>query len=224
VYSLGAVLYEVLLNVAPRGRFELPSVVRPDLPKSLDTLIERSLSSHPSRRPATAAVFLEELGKVQSKGGGGTGGQIPGADWMQKLGDLGKQTLERSSARRWPRTLTQWMIPAWIPGLAWSGWLTLWWRTKQGRHLGFALLHSIPFFSLFGLSALAEQAGSYSGAAVYDNWGNFMGFSGGNEGQVSGEEMAQFLMLVIFFFWIAAIVHARKARPMIQALIAEHRE
>jgi len=224
VYSLGAVLYEVLLNVAPRGRFELPSVVRPDLPKSLDALIERSLSSHPSRRPATAAVFLQELAKVQSKGGGGGGGQGPGGDWMQKLGDLGKQTLERNSAKRWPRSLTQWLLPAWIPGFAWAGWLTLWWRTKQGQHLAFALVHSIAFFCFFGLSSLYEQAGAASSVPIYDDWGNFMGFAGGEVGAVSPEETAQFLMTLIFVFWIAGIVHARKARPMIQALINENAE
>lgn len=224
VYSLGAVFYEILLNVAPRGRFELPSVVRPDLPKSLDALIERSLSSHPSRRPATASVFLQELAKVQSKGGGGGGGQVPGGDWMQKLGDLGKQTLERNSAKRWPRTMTQWLLPSWIPCFAWSGWLTLWRRTKQGKHLGFALLHSIPFLCSLGLTALSDQASSYSGMPVYDDWGNFMGYSGGTEGHISTMESAQFLMTVIFLFWIGGIVHARKARPMVEALIAENAE
>jgi len=229
VYSLGAVLYEVLLNVAPRGRFELPSVVRPDLPKSLDALIERSLSSHPSRRPATAGVFLQELSKVQSKGGGGGGGQVPGGDWMQKLGELGKQTLERNSAKRWPRTVTHWLVPAWVPGFAWTGWLTLWLRTKQSKHLGFALVHSISFLCFFGLSALFEQASSYagtsySGTPVYDDFGNYMGLSGGSEGSASPELTAGFLLLVIFLFWIGGIIHAFKARPTIEALIAESRE
>ena len=227
VYSLGAVLYEVLLNVAPRGRFELPSVVRPDLPKSLDGLIERSLSSHPTRRPATAGVFLEELSKVQSKGGGGQAlggdwmqklGGTGGGEWMQKLGELGKQTLERNNARRWPRTMAQWLVPAWVPAFAWTGWLILWWRTKDGRHLRFAALHSVPFFCLLWLSGLYEQASSYSATPIYDNWGNLMGFSGGPSDDA--EETALALLALIFVFWVAAIAHAHKVRPMIAALIA----
>jgi len=223
VYSLGAVMYEVLLNVAPRGRFELPSAVRPDLPKALDALIERALSAHPSRRPATAAAFVQELGKLQSGGGGGgafgggLGGLGGGAEWMQKLGALGKETLANSGPNRWPRTLTQWMIPAWIPGLACAGWFSLWLRTKQSRFLVFTALHAITLLCILALPAIAEAAAG-DATPVYDAWGNLLGFEGDG---AAAEETAGGLLGLGVIGWIIGIVHARRAKPMVAALIAE---
>ncbi|MEZ6016240.1 MAG: serine/threonine-protein kinase [Planctomycetota bacterium] len=226
VYSLGAVFYETLLNVAPRGRFELPSTVRPDLPKALDSLIERSLSSHPSRRPPTAEAFVQELAKLQPGGGSWSGGKVfgggeaAGGEWAQKLGDLGKQVLERNRPSRWPKTTTQWMLPAWVPGFAWTGWFSLWLRTKESKCLRFAALHAIPFVCLLWLGVALDQATAANTMMGFDMWGNPV-FGDGSMGYDSSpEDTAGALTLIVFVGWIVGITHARRARPMIERLIS----
>jgi hypothetical protein len=224
VYSLGAVLYEVLLNVAPRGRFELPSVVRQDLPRALDSLIERSLSPHPTRRPPTAVAFVDELTKVPTGGGSGIGGLGNGGQWAQRLGDQVRQSWDVASGRRWPRTVSQWMVVAWIPGFAWAGWLTLWLRTKKGEHIGFAVLHSLTMFCGL-IMAAATEAGSgssgYMSLTGTDYYGNPIPTWIETGGSDEATAVAGFFFLLGVVGWVLGVVHARRAKPMIEALIAD---
>ena len=81
LYSLGVVLYEMLagrrpfeaegaespLAVAMRHVTEEPdppSASNPEVPPALDALVMRLLAKDPERRPASAAVLAEELGRM----------------------------------------------------------------------------------------------------------------------------------------------------------------
>lgn len=61
VYSLGAILYEMLIGNLPEGRFELPSELDPEMPGVLDGLVEKSLNFHPDRRYSSMEEFSEAL-------------------------------------------------------------------------------------------------------------------------------------------------------------------
>jgi hypothetical protein len=61
IYSLGALLYEMLIGNIPEGRFELPSELAPEMPGALDHLIEKSLNFHPDKRYSSMDEFSEAL-------------------------------------------------------------------------------------------------------------------------------------------------------------------
>ncbi|MBN2643258.1 MAG: protein kinase [Victivallales bacterium] len=61
VFSLGAILYEMLTGEVPGGRFQLPSEINPQMPKILDAVIESSLSFHAAKRYQTMAEMGEAL-------------------------------------------------------------------------------------------------------------------------------------------------------------------
>jgi len=65
LYAAGAILYEILMGVAPRGRWGVPSEVRPDLPKAIDGICGKALEAHPKRRFRTGEEFVEALRKAQ---------------------------------------------------------------------------------------------------------------------------------------------------------------
>ena len=61
VYAAGAILYELLTDVPPQGRWDLPSEIRSDLPSGVDDLCQRALATHASRRFPDAAGFRDAL-------------------------------------------------------------------------------------------------------------------------------------------------------------------
>lgn len=76
VFSLGAILYEMLTGEVPGGRFQLPSEINPQMPKILDAVIESSLSFHAAKRYQTMAEMGEALSnalKIIRAGGSQTG-------------------------------------------------------------------------------------------------------------------------------------------------------
>jgi serine/threonine protein kinase len=64
LYAVSAIFYELLLGVAPSGRWVPPSQERPDLPSGLDAVIEKGLSSRPRSRYENVAEYLAALEKV----------------------------------------------------------------------------------------------------------------------------------------------------------------
>ena len=64
LYSFGVVLYELLTCKLPLGRFQLPSVVNPKVPKALDKVVDKCLSPDPVARPVSANVIKTRLLKI----------------------------------------------------------------------------------------------------------------------------------------------------------------
>ncbi len=61
LYAVAAMLYELLIGVAPEGRWALPSRERRDLPAGIDAVIETGLANRPRSRYQSAQAFLEAL-------------------------------------------------------------------------------------------------------------------------------------------------------------------
>ena len=80
LYSLGAVLYEMLTGVVPfdvitpadvpvehaKGPPRRPSEANPEVPEALDALVMRLLAASPQDRYGSSAELLEELGRVRN--------------------------------------------------------------------------------------------------------------------------------------------------------------
>lgn len=211
VYSLGAVFYEILLGVPPRGRFELPSKIRPELPKGIDELVEKALSPHPSRRPSNAREFVTALDRAASA----PKPEPNSGDWRLRLDELqrhGARGLFSSGRWAWPKSYAQWLVVNAVPCFAWSAWLTVWLRTRVGKHLGYAALYSIPMFCAVALGDAIDTA---SGGYSFDAWGNAIA----TYGPSMDDDAALGCVTLILGFWIGAIVHARNSRALVDALI-----
>lgn len=61
LYSVGVICYELLTEKMPIGRFELPSQLRPNLPKALDAFIDKALAYEPEKRFQDAEEMSEAL-------------------------------------------------------------------------------------------------------------------------------------------------------------------
>jgi serine/threonine protein kinase len=61
LYSLSVILYELLVDVPPQGRWQAPSGGRSDVPPGLDALIEKGLSNRAKNRPQTVAEYRKAL-------------------------------------------------------------------------------------------------------------------------------------------------------------------
>jgi serine/threonine protein kinase len=62
IYSLGVMLYEMLLRETPQGAFDLPS--QRGIDKRVDPIITRALATQPERRYQSATEMKAELAKV----------------------------------------------------------------------------------------------------------------------------------------------------------------
>jgi serine/threonine protein kinase len=65
LYAVSAIFYELLLGVAPTGRWAPLSKEREDLPAGIDAVIDKGLSSRPRSRYQSAQEYLKALGEIQ---------------------------------------------------------------------------------------------------------------------------------------------------------------
>lgn len=62
IYSLGVILYEILIGEAPKiGAVPSPRLKRPDLPTDVEKVILKSMAQYPEQRFQTAAEFNDAL-------------------------------------------------------------------------------------------------------------------------------------------------------------------
>jgi serine/threonine protein kinase len=64
VYAVTAMLYELLIGVAPEGRWGAPSRERKELPSEIDAIVERGLASRPKSRFQTVGDFIVALDRI----------------------------------------------------------------------------------------------------------------------------------------------------------------
>jgi serine/threonine protein kinase len=65
IYSATAIFYELLIGVAPTGRWELPSKERKELPSGIDDVVQKGLSGRPRNRYQSAQEYLIALDAVK---------------------------------------------------------------------------------------------------------------------------------------------------------------
>lgn len=68
IYSLGAVLYQMLTGLPPTGVLAPPSQVNPRVSEAVDRLVMRSLSREPADRFPTAAEMLDAIRAAMAEG------------------------------------------------------------------------------------------------------------------------------------------------------------
>ena len=61
LYSIGICLYEMLTGSAPVGTFQLPTTLRPDLPKHVNDVVELALANSPEDRYQTARDLINNI-------------------------------------------------------------------------------------------------------------------------------------------------------------------
>ncbi len=64
LYAVTAMLYELLIGVAPEGRWRAPSKERRDLPAGIDAVIETGLANRPRSRYQSAEEYLKALDAI----------------------------------------------------------------------------------------------------------------------------------------------------------------
>lgn len=72
MYSVSRIFYELIVGVLPTGHWSPPSDGRSDVPRGIDTLIQKGLSPNRDQRPQTAADYREQI-KASFGQGGHTG-------------------------------------------------------------------------------------------------------------------------------------------------------
>ncbi len=107
LYSLGALLYELLTGELPRGVFDPPSVRNPAVDPAFDGVVLRALQSDPERRFATATDFRQAL--------------LQAADRRQQQ-EIRDQHMRRKMARRARLTLVSVGIALLTGGTAIYAW------------------------------------------------------------------------------------------------------
>jgi serine/threonine protein kinase len=65
LYAVSAIFYELLLGVAPAGRWAPLSKEREDLPPGIDDVINKGLSSRPRSRYQSAREYLQAIGEIR---------------------------------------------------------------------------------------------------------------------------------------------------------------
>ncbi|MCU0727143.1 MAG: serine/threonine protein kinase [Planctomycetes bacterium] len=159
LYSAGAIFYEMLAGAAPRGRWALPSAIRPDLPPAVDRFCEKALEAAPARRHGSVAGMRRDLEGLTGKAPPPLPPPVPGGPRptpppprsppppMPAVPSL------FAGGRRPARTLNGpggYALYSYVPGLAWLTWVFAYKASRRPHYILFAILYSIPLLVLFG--------------------------------------------------------------------------
>jgi serine/threonine protein kinase len=64
IFSLGVMMYEMLVGELPMGRFELPSAYRKDVDRNMDKIIGKMLDQNPDNRPQRAGLVAASFQNI----------------------------------------------------------------------------------------------------------------------------------------------------------------
>jgi tRNA A-37 threonylcarbamoyl transferase component Bud32 len=64
LYAVGVMLYQMLTGRLPRGKYDTPSLIFPELDKRLDRIVDRALQPDPAARYSCAAEFCAAIDPV----------------------------------------------------------------------------------------------------------------------------------------------------------------
>lgn len=90
LYAVGVMLYQMLTGKIPRGRFELPSGVVPQVDRRFDAIVDRAMQTDREKRYPTATEMKREVESVVKDGSAGTPARIFSSDGGSATKKAGK--------------------------------------------------------------------------------------------------------------------------------------
>ncbi len=94
IYSLGVILFELLVGELPIGSFEPPSRRKPGLDKQVDMVVARCLKSTPEERYQSATELIADLEPVVPVSSSTLRREL---EWVEQLRLLGKRVLRTAT-------------------------------------------------------------------------------------------------------------------------------
>jgi tRNA A-37 threonylcarbamoyl transferase component Bud32 len=159
LYAVTAMLYELLIGVAPEGRWGPPSRERKDLPPGIDTIVETGLASRPRSRYQSAEEYIKALDAV---------GQVPVP--------VGPPHVDPPTPVPVPAPASKWWQAV---SPAWALWARL---TKKQKYL----VGAVGLIAV--ISFAAYSADEYGGGGYVPPGGNTSGGSASGASVAGGSE------------------------------------
>ena len=153
LYAVTAMLYEILIGVAPEGRWGAPSRERKDLPPGVDPMVEKGLASRPRSRYQSAEEYIAALDGI---GGRPLEAAEPPAPLLPAES---AQPHERPTASIWAGLVTRSRVQS---PASWA----LWDRLSTPQRIVFAIAAVAAAGGLFGYCQRQRHVGVSGGPAV----------------------------------------------------------